>query len=406
MSESTEPLLDPATLRIDPDELTGRRHRLFTELADEDVGAIVLFGPISVLYLTGFFFIPTERPLGIILTPDRTLALVPRLEAEHVRESEAVDEVIVYEEYPGPEHPMRVLARALAGLPELRRRTLGVDADGYPPRYGYRGPSLSELVPNRQVRAGELVERHRLVKSPRELHLLRVSSRFADIAHGHLQELSREGANEVAVGAEASERGARDMIAALGPEFDPKSAGSPLGTGFRGQIGANSALPHAVNQNLVLRRGDVLVTGASSAVWGYHCELERTMFLGQPSAEQRRWFELMLGAQDLALQTIRAGNTCADVDRAVREYGAEQGVMEGWRHHVGHGLGMEVHEAPFLDVGDDRVLEPGMVLSVEPGFYVPGLGGFRHSDTVAVTERGPQLLTEYPRDLDSLICDA
>ena len=406
MSESTEPLIDPATLRIDARELAGRRRRLFAELAADDVGAIVLFGPTSVLYLTGFFFIPTERPLGIVLTPDRTLALVPRLEAEHVRESEAVDEVIVYQEYPGPEHPMRILARVLAGLPALRRHTLAVDADGYPSRYGYRGPRLSELLPNRQVRAGDLVERHRLVKSPREIHLLRVSSRFADIAHGHLQELSREGANEVAVSGEASERGARDMVAALGAGFEPKSAGSPLGTGFRGQIGPNSALPHAVNQNLFLRRGDVLVTGASSAVWGYHCELERTMLLGQPSEEQRRWFELMLGTQDLALHTIRPGNTCADVDRAVRAYCAEQGVMEAWRHHVGHGLGMELHEAPFLDQGDERVLEPGMVLSVEPGLYVPGLGGFRHSDTVAVTERGCELLTKYPRDLASLICDA
>ncbi len=422
MSESTEPLIpphetpqapfrgdpggDPATLRIDPDELGARRRRLFSDLAADDVGAIVLFGPTSVLYLTGFFFIPTERPLGLILTPDRTLALVPRLEAEHVREAEAVDEVIAYEEYPGPEHPMRILARALGGLHELGRRTLGVDADGYPPRYGYRGPALSELISNRQVRVGEVVERHRLAKSPRELHLLRVSSRFADIAHRYLQDLSRDGANEVAVSTEASERGARDMIAALGPEFEPKSAGNPLGTGFRGQIGPNSALPHAVNQNLAMHRGDVLVTGASSGVWGYHCELERTMFVGEPSAEQRRWFELMLGAQDLAFRTIRPGNTCADVDRAVRAYCAERGVMEAWRHHVGHGLGMEVHEAPFLDLGDERVLEPGMVLSVEPGLYVPGLGGFRHSDTVAVTERGCQLYTEYPRDLDSLICDA
>lgn len=406
MSESTEPLVDPATLRIDPEELAARRRRLFSDLAAEDVGAVILFGPTSVLYLTGFFFIPTERPIGVILTPDRTLALVPRLEAEHVEESAAVDQVIVYQEYPGPEHPMQVLARALAGLPGLGRGTLGVDADGYPPRYGYRGPALSELVPNRQVRVGEVVERHRLVKSPREVHLLRVSSRFADIAHRYLQDLSRDGVNEVAVSTEASERGARDMIAALGSGFEPKGAGNPLGTGFRGQIGPNSALPHAVNQNLVLRRGDVLVTGASSSVWGYHSELERTMFVGEPSSEQRRWFELMRGAHDLALRTIRPRSTCADVDRAVRAYCSEHGVMEAWRHHVGHGLGMEVHEAPFLDVGDDRVLEPGMVLSVEPGLYVPGLGGFRHSDTVAVTERGCELLTEYPRDLESLICDA
>lgn len=406
MSESTTAPVEGATLRIDLEELAARRRRLFTDLAGDGVGAILLFGPTSILYLTGFFFIPTERPLGVVLTPDRVVAVVPRLELEHAQETAPdLDDVIAYEDYPGAEHPMRVLARALAALPGVKRTTLGVDSDGYPARYGYRGPALSELLPNRQVRVGDLVERHRLVKSPRELHLLEVSSRFADIAHRHLQDLSRDGANEVAVSAEASQRGARDMIAALGPGFDPKSGGTPVSTGFRGQIGPNSALPHAVNLNLVLRRGDVLVTGASSSVWGYHCELERTMFVGEPSPEQRRWFGLMLGAQDLALETIRPGHTCADVDRAVRTYCAEQGVMEAWRHHVGHGLGMEIHEAPFLDVGDDRVLEPGMVLSVEPGLYVPGLGGFRHSDTVVVTERGSELTTRYPRTLDALICD-
>ncbi|MGH7922261.1 MAG: M24 family metallopeptidase [Candidatus Dormibacteraceae bacterium] len=404
MTESMDTLLDRATLRIEPEELAGRRRRLFEDLAQDDLGAIVVFGPTSVLYLTGFLFIPTERPVGIVLTPDRTLALVPALEADHVREAASVDDVIAYPEYPGPEHPMRVLARALVERVALGRRALGVDADGYPPRYGYRGPRLGELLPNRQVAVGETIERHRLVKSARELHLLRVSSFFADRAHRHLQAGSRDGANEVAVATEASERGARDMIEALGGDFDPKSGGNPLSTGFRGQIGPNSALPHAVTQNLVLRRGDGLVTGASSAVWGYRCELERTMFVGDPSAEQRRWFDLMRGAQDVAFQTIRAGRTCADVDLAVRRYGEEAGVTEAWRHHVGHGLGMEVHEAPFLDVGDDRVLEPGMVLSVEPGLYVPGLGGFRHSDTVAVTGDGIELMTKYPRDLASLVC--
>ncbi len=150
--------------------------------------------------------------------------------------------------------------------------------------------------------------------------------------------------------------------------------------------------------------GDVLVTGASSLVWGYRCELERTMFVRRPSPEQRRWFHLMLGAQEVAFEAMEPGRTCADVDRAVRAYFEREAITDAWRHHVGHGLGMEVHEAPFLDIGDDRVLEPGMVFSVEPGAYVPGLGGFRHSDTVAITNVGIELMTRYPRDLESLIC--
>jgi Xaa-Pro dipeptidase len=397
---ATEP-----SLRIADHELAARRAAVLDRLAHEDVAVVVLFGTTAILYLTGFSFIPTERPLAMAFTRDRLLALVPSLEREHVRGAVHVDEVVVYDEYPGERPPLELLAMALPAL-GLGGRALGVDADGCPPRYGYRGPRLSELLPNRQVSCAALVEDRRLVKSDQELALLRESSRWADRTHRHLQDLVRAGANENEVAIGASLAGSRDMVDTLGPDLDPRGwVMLPASAGFRSQIGANAALPHAINRNLVMREGDVLVTGASSLIWGYRCELERTMFVGPPSAEQRRWFELMLAAQDIALSAMRPGVRCADVDLAVRAHFERQGIAETWRHHVGHGLGMEVHEAPFLDIGDDRPLEPGMVLSVEPGIYVPGLGGFRHSDTVAITRDGIELMTRYPRDLDSLICE-
>jgi Xaa-Pro dipeptidase len=391
--------------RIGDQELAARRHLLLERLAPRDVRAAVLFGPTAILYLTGFSFIPTERPLAMAFTADRLLALVPALEREHVRASVHVDEVVTYEEYPGREPPLAHLARALRETLAVGGSTLGVDGDGYPPRYGYRGPRLSELLSNPQVPCGGVVEDMRLVKSAQELALLRESSRWADRTHRHLQELVRSGADENEVAVLASLHGSQDMVAALGPGFEPRGwVMLPASAGFRSQIGPNAAFPHAINRNLAMREGDVLVTGASSLVWGYRCELERTLFVGPPTAEQRRWFDLMVGAQETALAAMRPGRRCADVDRAVWDYYGRQGIRETWRHHTGHGLGMEVHEAPFLDVGDDRVLEPGMVFSVEPGIYVPGLGGFRHSDTVAITEDGIELLTRYPRDLPSLVC--
>ena len=366
---------------------------------------MVVFGPTAVLYLTGFAFIPTERPMAMVLTRDRVAALVPSLEREHVAETARVDQVVTYDEYPGTEPPVAGLVRLLTGELAIGDAALGTDADGYPARYGYRGPRLSELLPNRLVSCGALIEDVRMCKSPRELALLRESSRWADNTHRHLQDLVRDGANETDVGVQASMLGTRDMLRALGPEFDPKGwVMLPTTCGFRSQIGANSAFPHAINRNLDMHRGDVLVTGASSSVWGYRCELERTMFVGPPTDEQRRYFDLMVGAQDAALAAIRPGARCSDVDRAVRAFFEAEGIEGCWRHHVGHGLGMEVHEGPFLDIGDDRPILPGMVFSVEPGVYVPGFGGFRHSDTVAVTEDGIELMTRYPRDADSLIC--
>ena len=129
------------------------------------------------------------------------------------------------------------------------------------------------------------------------------------------------------------------------------------------------------------------------------------MIVGKPTEEQVKFFKLMLRAQETALEKIRPGVRCSDVDRAVRKFFKEQGIMQYWRHHTGHGLGLEVHEAPFFDIGDNRVLKPGMVMSVEPGIYVENLGGFRHSDTIVVTEDGYEVLTIYPRELEELIIE-
>jgi Xaa-Pro dipeptidase len=137
-------------------------------------------------------------------------------------------------------------------------------------------------------------------------------------------------------------------------------------------------------------------------MFGYWSELERTMFLGTPNAEQRRYFGHMLALQDLAIDGCRAGRTCASVDAAVRAYFERHGLLATWRHHTGHNIGIRYHEGPFLDVGDDTVMQPGMLFTVEPGIYVEGLGGFRHSDTILVTEGAPEFLTDYPRDLDAL----
>jgi Xaa-Pro aminopeptidase len=138
-------------------------------------------------------------------------------------------------------------------------------------------------------------------------------------------------------------------------------------------------------------------------VFGYSGELERSMIVREPSAEQERFFTLMVGAQTLALDTIRPGIPCSAVDEAVNQFFVENGLQDYWRHHTGHAKSTLIHEAPFLDKGDHRLMEVGMVFTVEPGIYVPGLGGFRHSDTVAVTETGIEWLTDYPRDLANLI---
>src|SRR5687767_11471274 len=172
------------------------------------------------------------------------------------------------------------------------------------------------------------------------------------------------------------------MLDAIGPIYRAQSMWSHgPGAGYRGQIGRNSAIPHALAANITFQPGDVLVTGAGCPVWGYESELERTMFVGPASDEQKRFFDHMVALQDTALAAIEPGKRCSDVDRAVRAYFEVHDLMNYWKHHTGHAIGLRYHEGPFLDSGDQTALMPGMVFTVEPGLYVPGMGGFRHSDT-------------------------
>jgi Xaa-Pro aminopeptidase len=110
----------------------------------------------------------------------------------------------------------------------------------------------------------------------------------------------------------------------------------------------------------------------------------------------------MVALQDTAFSSLQPGELCAEVDKAVRGYYEQHDLMPYWKHHVGHAIGLRYHEAPFLDLGDETIIKPGMVFTIEPGLYSPQLGGFRHSDTVLITEDSNEILTYYPRDLESL----
>jgi Xaa-Pro dipeptidase len=393
-------------LRVTAEEFAGRREVLASRLDELGVSGVVLFDPHRVLYYTGFAFIPTERPMAFVLAADgRGGMLVPRLELEHAQANAAVSEVAHYDEYPGERHPMSALRELLGALGVDGR--IGADEDGYPWVFGYRGPSLTALLGEAPAPIAELVEDQMAIKSPAELALLRESSKWANLAHTLLQRYTRPGVSETEVERRASSEATYAMLDAIGPIYRAQSAWfDGAVAGYRGQIGRNAAIPHALANNIVFAVGDVLVTGATAPVWGYHSELERTMVIGPPSDDQKRLFDHMVSLQDLAISAIRPGVPCAEVDRQVRAYYDEHGLWENWRHHVGHAIGLRYHEGPFLDRGDATEIQPGMVFTVEPGLYASGLGGFRHSDTVAVSDDGVEWLTYYPRDLESLTLPA
>jgi Xaa-Pro aminopeptidase len=383
-------------------EFEERRERLLEHVRRAGCRGYVLFGADYIQYFTGFWFLSNERPVVYAESAaGESAVFVPEFEVERTRAETTFERIESYPEYPGNEHPMLILARILTDLGV--RDAIGADQDGYPGILGYKGPALSDVADASVGPLGDVIESMMARKSPNEIALIRESGRWCSHAHGLLQAYSRPGATEAEASLRASHEATLAMLEELGDGYGGGlSSSSGVSAGYRGQIGLRSAWAHAVAHNIEFHQGDVLVTETSAPIWGYNAELERALIVGPPTDEMRRLFDHTVAAQQAAFAAIRPGATCADVDGAVMRYFEENDLLPYWRQHTGHGIGLRNHEAPFLDVGDQTTLEPGMVFTIEPGLYDPAVGGFRHSDTVVVTEDGHDVLTDYPSDIESL----
>jgi Xaa-Pro dipeptidase len=392
--------MTPAT-GIPPDELEARREALLGHVRGLGLSGFALFGQDVIRYFTTFEFLATERPVAVVGNAAGDLAVfVPEFEVERAHDETAFERIESYPEYPGLQHPMLLLAKVLA---DMGIGAAGADEDGYPGLLGYQGPALSEVTGQPVTVLAPFVESLMVRKSEAEVALIRESARWCEHAHRLLQQYSRPGTTEAEASLRAGHEATLAMLEALGPSYAGQQASADGATaGYRGQIGRRSAWAHAVAHNLEFDEGDVLVTETAAPVWGYNAELERALVVGAPTDEMRRLFDHTVAAQQTAFDALRPGVTCADVDRAVLGYFEANGLLPYWRQHVGHGIGLRNHEAPFLDVGDHTRVEPGMVFTIEPGLYAPDVGGFRHSDTVVVTPDGIDVLTEYPKDIESL----
>lgn len=392
-----------ASIQISIEEYRNRVDSFVEKLKGENLTGAVLFDRDYILYLSGFAFIPTERPIVLLINKNKeTALLVPRLEVEHARSNATINRVSHYVEYPYTTRPEVSLSQLLKEM-EISG-SYGADHDGYPWILGYRGPCLTEIQGQSPKNIKPFIEDQMMIKSEAEIALIKESVKWGHLAHVYLQRFTEIGRTETEVSMKATQEATMAMLDGIGPIYRSHSYFSHgASAGYRGQIGRNSAIPHALANNIKFQSGDVLVSGAGAALWGYHSELERTMIIGTPANEQRRLFDHMIALQDLAMDSIRPGELCSEVDKKVRQYYEENDLMKYWKHHVGHAIGIRYHEAPFLDLGDETRIEPGMVFTIEPGLYSQQEGGFRHSDTAVVREDGIELLTYYPRDLENLI---
>lgn len=389
-------------LTITENEYNQRRSELLDRAEANGYDGIILFTALNIEYICGMYHLPTERPCIVGITRDSTEAVVPRLEKEHAERGDfPFDKVTVYFEYPQSQPIQKVVE--MCDRLGIADGTIAADSDGSPARNGYAGPLLSEVV-NAEVGVVDYITAMRETKSPSEIELIQEASVWANLGHRILQEKIEPGRRPVTISSEVEAEGTKVMLDTLGKRFEMTDWSSPMMCKFT--TGDVTYQPHSVDQTTRIKEGDNIVTIVKPTVGGYTTELERTLFVGNPSDEQREYFEIMKESQDLAIETIAPGIKYAAVEETIMEYYEEQGVADYVQHHVGHNIGLEGHERPFLDVGYEGTIREGELYTVEPGFYVPEIGGFRHSDTVVVTENGAKTLTYYERDIDSLTIEA
>lgn len=236
------------------------------------------------------------------------------------------------------------------------------------------------------IETSGIVEKLRLIKDESEIKIMKEAAAIADAAYAHIQTFIRPGRTEREVANEL-EMFMRSKGA------DSSSFDIIVASGLR------SALPHGVASDKVIQTGELVTLDFGAYYKGYCSDITRTLAIGPVSDELRQIYDTVLRAQLAGVEGIRAGITGIEADALTRDIIKEAGYGEYFGHSTGHGLGMEVHEAPGLSFRSDTVLEPGMVVTIEPGIYINGVGGCRIEDDVVITEDGCYLLTQSPKEL-------
>ncbi len=353
--------------------MSTRAERLSDALAGAELDLLLVTNLVHVRYLTGF----TGSSGLVLIGPDLRLFVTDFRYTEQAQEE-------VHAEFERLTASGGLLEEATERLPDGPLR-LGYESETMTVE-GYR--QARELIPEpvELVAATGLVERLRRVKGEDELELITAAQRIADAALEALLAGGLEGRTE------------RELALALEHDMRLRGADGPsFATIIAG--GAHGALPHATPREVPLQRGQMVVIDWGATYRGYASDCTRTVAVGEPGPEAREVYELVLGAQQAGLDAIRAGGDGREIDRVVRDiiYGA--GHEGHYGHGLGHGVGLEIHEAPWLSFRGQDVLEAGNVVTVEPGVYLPGRFGIRIEDLVVVTDDGCRILTTIPKSL-------
>ncbi|UOY93962.1 Xaa-Pro peptidase family protein [Ectobacillus sp. JY-23] len=339
--------------------------------ANKEIDGLLITSQYNRTYMTGF----TGSAGVALITNDRAIFITDFRYVEQAQ-NQAVGYEIV-------QHTGTLVEEVAKQVKQLGIQKLGFEQDAltYASFKLYETTVEVDLVPT-----SGLVEKLRLLKTESEIKILKDAAQIADAAFTHILSFIRPGVTELAVSNEL--------------EFFMRKQGATSSSfDIIVASGLRSALPHGVASEKVIQQGELITLDFGAYYKGYCSDITRTVAVGEPAADLKNIYDIVLEAQLRGVNGIKAGMTGREADALTRDYITEKGYGEYFGHSTGHGIGMEVHEGPGLAFRSEVVLEPGMVVTVEPGIYVPGLGGVRIEDDVLVTEEGNEILTHSPKEL-------
>ena len=353
--------------------MTERAKKLISSMALSEREGVLVYNPSNMFYLSGY------TGEGLVLITNQVCAIVTDFRYTEQAENQAPD-FQVHMIGSGRNH------ETIAG--ELCREhniaTLYYEDDFVTVRTFERCRKCMPGIEWKGVNGA--VEKLREIKDENELHLIAEACRITGEAFERLLPNIKEGMTEKEL--------------ALMLEFDMLTHGaSGLAFSTIAAAGANGSLPHAVPGDYKIRRGDMITFDFGAKFGGYCADMTRTVAFGQPSDEMRKVYQIVLDAQMKAQDAVMAGKCCKDIDAIARDYIYSHGYEGRFGHGLGHAVGIDIHEDPRFSQACTAITRVGQVMTVEPGIYLPGVGGVRIENSVVVRENGCDVLTKPTREL-------
>lgn len=365
--------------RFGTDVYAGRLRAATAAAAEAGLAGLVITPGYDLRYLVGSRAQTFERLTALVLPADgEPTVVVPRMELAALKDSAVVELGLRVRDWVDGDDPYALVADVFGGGPVATAVTDAMPALHLLP--------LANVLGTVPVLATDVLRRLRMIKDDAEVDALRKAGAAIDRVHARVPEFLVPGRTEADVAA--------DIAEAIVAEGHSEVAFIIVGSG------PNGADPHHECSDRVLQEGDVVVVDIGGPYEpGYNSDSTRTYSIGQPADDVAARYAVLQRAQQAAVAAVRPGVTAEQIDAAARDVLAAEGLAEAFVHRTGHGIGLSVHEEPYIVAGNDLPLEEGMAFSIEPGIYFPGSWGARIEDIVIVTGDGAQSVNDQPRDL-------